>query len=42
MKFKEKFQSVLAFLGFVDKAKSGTLTAEEWDKIVANYKETHK
>lgn len=42
MKFKERFQAVLAFLKFTDKAKNSELTNEDWEKIVANYKETHQ
>lgn len=42
MKFKEKFQAILAALGFVDKAKTSALTNDDWAKIVANYNETHK
>lgn len=42
MKFKEKFQAILAALGFVDKAKTSELTNDDWAKIVASYNETHK
>ena len=28
-------------LGFIDKAKSGELTQEDWNKISKNYQETH-
>lgn len=41
MKFKERFQKVLQALGFAEKAKNNELTAEDWDKIEASYKETH-
>lgn len=42
MKFKEKFQAILVALGFVDKAKKSELSNEDWEKIVASYKETHQ
>lgn len=41
MKFKERLQKVLQALGFGDKAKNNELSAEDWKKIEASYKETH-
>ncbi len=38
--FKKNFQKVLKALGLMDKAKSKTLSKEEWTKIQASYKET--
>jgi hypothetical protein len=40
--FKEKLQVILVALGFTDKAKDGTLSKEEMEKVVASYNETHK
>jgi len=38
--FKKNFQKVLIALGLMDKAKSKTLSKEDWTKIQASYKET--
>ena len=38
--FKKNYQKVLIALGLMDKAKSKTLTKEDWTKIQASYKET--
>ncbi len=38
--FKKNFQKVLVALGLLDKAKSKTLSKEDWTKIQASYKET--
>lgn len=40
--FKEKLMAVLMALGFVEKQKSGKLTKEDMEKVVASYNETHK
>lgn len=40
--FKKRFSKVLETLGLTAKAKAGELTKEEWDKIAASYKESHK
>ena len=37
MNFKEMFLPILTALGLVDKAKSNTLTNEEWNSIEAWY-----
>lgn len=39
MTFRERLNAVLQKLGFVDKAKAGTLTNENWTSIEADYKE---
>lgn len=41
MNFKEMFLPILTALGLVDKAKSNTLTNEEWNSIEASFKEKH-
>ena len=38
--FKKNFEKVLKALGLMDKAKSKSLTKEDWTKIQASYKET--
>ena len=42
MKFKQRFEAILAKLGLVAKAKEKQLTSEDWDKIEAGYKEEYK
>jgi hypothetical protein len=39
--FKEKFQALLQTLGFIDIAKEGKLTQENWNKIAESWKATH-
>lgn len=39
--FKEKFLAILTALGFIDKAKSKTLTADEWKKIEESFQEKY-
>ena len=41
MNFKEMFLPILTALGLVDKAKSNTLTNEDWNKIETSFKEKH-
>ena len=38
---KEKLSMILAALGFTDKAKSKTLTNEDWVAIEASFKEKY-
>lgn len=42
MNFKEKLQTVLQLLGLTDKAKTNTLSNEEWNSIVNAYKQKYK
>ena len=38
--FKKNFEKVLKALGLMDKAKSKSLTKEDWTRVQASYKET--
>jgi len=38
--FKKNFEKILATLGLLEKAKSKSLTKEDWTKIASSYKET--
>jgi|GEM_PF-137163 len=39
---KEKISAILTSLGFLDKAKAGTLTNREWEQVVTAYKQEYK
>ncbi|MBV5334353.1 MAG: hypothetical protein JZU49_00925 [Sulfuricurvum sp.] len=39
--FKERLMAVLTALGFVEKQKTGKLSTEDMDQVVAKYNETH-
>lgn len=41
MNFKQMFSAVLAALGFTDKAKSKTLTEDDWKQIESSFKEKY-
>lgn len=41
MNFKQKFAEILNALGFTDKAKTNTLSPEDWSQIEASFKEKY-
>lgn len=41
MNFKQKFAEILSALGFTDKAKTNTLSNEDWSQIEASFKEKY-